>query len=183
MKDGGLHEKSGGFAMIFRDIGVLGAGIMGSEITIFFALAGYKTVLSDRNRASGEQALENLEGVLDKGVARSFWSSEAASVARQNCSAVEGLDAYADRDLVIEAVFEDEAIATADTEAGFADTVAETLATIGKTLVHIKNVAPFVVNRLFHALVLDSIRLVAASYDERKADRGWYRYDKSGKRT
>ncbi len=289
--------------MSFRTIGVVGAGMMGSEIALVFALAGHPTIISDQTRAAADRALERLETVIEKGVARGFWSTQAAEAAKRNLSAVDTLDAYADRDLVIEAIFEDEAmkrkvikaldailapsagiasntssisitslgaalgearrkrflgahffspasrmrlvevIATEDTDAACADEVASTLTEIGKTPIRVKDVVGFAVNRLLHALVLESIRLVeegvcspaeidlacklglghpigpfelldntanslsqsvheilhqaygerflprpllrqmvAAGYDGRKAGRGWYRYDKSGKR-
>jgi 3-hydroxybutyryl-CoA dehydrogenase len=204
----------------FRNIGVVGAGMMGSEIALVFALAGYPTLLSDQTRAAADRAIDRLQGVLDKGVVRKFWSSEAADAARGNLTAVEGLDAYDDRDLVVEAVFEDESlkrdlfkrldailapdagiasntssisitslsaavgearrrrflgahffspvsrmrlvevIATEDTDADFVEAVSATLTAIGKTPIRVKDVVGFAVNRLLHALVLESIRLV-----------------------
>ena len=204
----------------FKTIGVVGAGMMGSEIALVFALAGYPTILSDQKRAAAEGAIERLQGVIDRGVARNFWSAEAAEAARRNLAAVDNLEAYADRDLVVEAVFEDEAlkrsvfvrldailvpeagiasntsslsitslsaavsderrrrflgahffspvsrmrlvevIATADTDPAFADDVAAILTAIGKTPIRVKDVVGFAVNRLLHAPVIESIRLV-----------------------
>jgi 3-hydroxybutyryl-CoA dehydrogenase len=204
----------------FERIGVVGAGMMGSEIALVFAMAGRPTLISDQSRDTARRAIERLDGVLDKGLPRGFWSKEAAETARANLKVANGLDAYADRDLVIEAVFEDEAlkrdvfqrldailapeaglasntssisittlgaavsetrrqrflgthffspvsrmrlvevIAGADTDAAYADAVAETLAAIGKTPIRVKDVVGFAVNRLLHALVIESIRLV-----------------------
>ena len=92
---------------LFEKIGVVGAGMMGSEIALMFALAGHPTILSDQERAQADKALERLHGLIERGNARGFWSAESAELARHNLSAVNGLDDYADRDLVIEAVFED----------------------------------------------------------------------------
>lgn len=92
---------------LFEKIGVVGAGMMGSEIALMFALAGHPTILSDQERAQADKALERLHGLIERGNARGFWSAELAELARHNLSAVNGLDDYADRDLVIEAVFED----------------------------------------------------------------------------
>jgi len=94
----------------FKTIGVVGAGMMGSEIALEFALAGYPTFRSDQNRAAAERAIERLQGVIDRGIARNFWSAEAAEAVRRNLAAVDNLEADADRDLVVEAVFEDEAL-------------------------------------------------------------------------
>ena len=287
----------------FANIGVVGAGMMGSEIALVFALAGHPTILSDQSRDAAERAIARLQGVIERGAARNFWSAEAGDAARRNLVAVDGLEAYGDRELVVEAVFEHEAlkrevfkrldailspeagiasntssisitslsaavsedrrrrflgthffspvsrmrlvevIATHDTDRDFADAVAVTLASIGKAPIHVKDVVGFAVNRLLHALVIESIRLVeegvcspadidaacklglghpigpfelmdntanslsqsvheilhqaygerflprpllrqmvAAGYNGRKTGRGWYRYDKDGKR-
>lgn len=287
----------------FKTIGVVGAGMMGSEIALVFALAGHPTILSDRDREAADKALDRLRGVLERGVGRKFWARESAELALANLRVVDGLDAYGDRDLVIEAVFEDEAIKRGvfarldkvlapaaglasntssisiaslaaglseerrkrlvgahffspvsrmqlvevipgmDTDPAYADAVSETLKAIGKTPIRVKDVVGFAINRLLHVLVIKSIRLVeegvctpadidlgcklglghpigpfelldnttnslsrdvhdilykaygerflprpllrqmvAAGYDGRKAGRGWYRYDRDGKR-
>jgi 3-hydroxybutyryl-CoA dehydrogenase len=201
-------------------IGVVGAGMMGSEIALVFALAGHPTILSDRERASAERALDRLETVLQRGVSRNFWTAEAAGNARRSLTAADRLEDYADRDLVIEAVFEDadlkrevfvrldqilppsaglasntssisiaslaaalsesrrarfvgthffspvsrmrlvEVIPAMDTDPAYADEVSRLLASIGKTPIRVKDVVGFAVNRLLHAMVLESIRLV-----------------------
>ena len=199
----------------FANIGVVGAGMMGSEIALVFALAGHPTLLSDQSRDAADRAIERLESVIERGVIRNFWSAEAGEAARRNLVAVDGLEAYGDRDLVVEAVFENEAlkrdvfkrldailspeagiasntssisitslsaavseqrrrrflgthffspvsrmrlvevIATDDTDADFADAVADTLASIGKAPIRVKDVVGFAVNRLLHALVIE----------------------------
>lgn len=204
----------------FQRVGVVGAGMMGSEIALMFALAGYPTLLSDASREAAERAVARLHDVLDRGLPRGFWTAEAATSARRQLSVADSLDAYADRDLVIEAVFEDEAlkrdvfkkldailtpeaglasntssisittlsaavaeprrarfigthffspasrmklvevIPAADTDAAFVDAVMEAMLAIGKAPIRVKDVVGFAVNRLLHALVLESIRLV-----------------------
>jgi 3-hydroxybutyryl-CoA dehydrogenase len=204
----------------FKTIGVVGAGMMGSEIALVFALAGHPTVISDQNRSAAEAALERLRGVLERGIGRGFWTKDAAAGALAKLRVVGGLDDYADRDLTIEAVFESEpvkrevfarldkivaadagiasntssipitslaaglseerrqrfvgthffspvsrmqlveVIRGLDTDPGYADAITETLRGIGKTPIRVKDVAGFAINRLLHALVLESIRLV-----------------------
>jgi 3-hydroxybutyryl-CoA dehydrogenase len=204
----------------FHNIGVVGAGMMGSEIALVFALAGHPTLISDQSLDAAERAIERLHGVLDKGLPRGFWTAEAAEAARRNLTAVDGLDAFADRDLVIEAVFEDETlkrevfkrldailapqaglasntssisittlsaavsptrrrrfigahffspvsrmrlvevIPAIDTDSSFADAITEALIAVGKAPVRVKDVVGFAVNRLLHALVIESVRLV-----------------------
>jgi hypothetical protein len=94
----------------FESIGVVGAGMMGSEIALMFALSGRPTLLSDQSRDAAERAIERLHGVLDRGLPCGFWSVQAAETARRHLSVSETLEGYADRDFVIGAVFEDEAI-------------------------------------------------------------------------
>jgi 3-hydroxybutyryl-CoA dehydrogenase len=286
-----------------RKIGVVGAGMMGSEIALVFALAGHLVILADQDLAHAQAALDRLRSVSERGVQRGFWSKEAANSAEANLEAAAGHDAFADRDLVIEAVFEDLAVkqevfrrldAVLAPEAGFASNtssisittlaaavrperrrrfvgthffspvsrmklvelipgmdsdpryvaaVEAALTAVGKTPICVKDVVGFAVNRLLHAMVLEAIRLVdegvcsladidigcklglghpigpfelldnttnslslsvheilhkaygerfqprpllrqlvEAGYNGRKAGRGWYRYDASGKR-
>jgi 3-hydroxybutyryl-CoA dehydrogenase len=94
----------------FKNVGVVGAGMMGSEIALVFSLAGYPTIISDQTREAADEAVGRLENVIERGLGRGFWSAEAAQTARSNLSAVDGLEAHAECDLVIEAVFEDESL-------------------------------------------------------------------------
>jgi 3-hydroxybutyryl-CoA dehydrogenase len=68
----------------FEKIGVVGAGMMGSEIALMFALAGHPTILSDQERAAADRALDRLHGLAERDVGRGFWSAEAAESARRN---------------------------------------------------------------------------------------------------
>jgi 3-hydroxybutyryl-CoA dehydrogenase len=204
----------------FRTIGVVGAGMMGSEIALVFALGGHETIIWDENRSVAAAVPDRLRGVLERGIGRGFWTKDAAEAALANLRVVGGLDDYGDRDLTIEAVFENEpvkrevfsrldkviaadagvasntssipitslaaglsegrrrhflgthffspasrmqlveVIPGLDTDPSHADAVAETLRGIGKTPIRVKDVAGFAINRLLHALVLESIRLV-----------------------
>jgi 3-hydroxybutyryl-CoA dehydrogenase len=204
----------------FDKIGVVGAGMMGSEIALMFALSGYPTLLSDRSPDAAKLAIERLHGVLDRGLPRGFWSEEAAETARGHLSVANSLEAYSDCGFVIEAVFENEdlkrdifrkldailapeaglasntssisitslsaalaelrrarfvgthffspvsrmrlveVIPTIDTDPAFVEAVEKTMVAIGKAPIRVKDVVGFAVNRLLHALVIESIRLV-----------------------
>jgi len=91
-------------------VGVVGAGLMGSEIALVFALAGNDVLLSDVSAESLGRALDNLGRVLDRGVQRSFYTAEQKEGALARITTTTDLSRYADRDLVIEAVFEDEQV-------------------------------------------------------------------------
>ena len=91
-------------------IGVVGAGLMGAEIALVFALAGHQVLLSDRSDDILAAALERLGRVLDRGIPRGFYKPEEKPLALARIATTVALDPFADRDFVTEAVFEDEAV-------------------------------------------------------------------------
>jgi len=91
-------------------VGVVGAGLMGAEIALVYALAGYDVLLTDRGEAELSAALERLAGILDKGAARGFYKDADKSVALARIATTTDLARFADRDMVTEAVFEDEQV-------------------------------------------------------------------------
>ncbi|MEK9652569.1 MAG: 3-hydroxyacyl-CoA dehydrogenase family protein [Betaproteobacteria bacterium] len=95
---------------MFRKVGVVGAGLMGAEIALVSALSGRSVLLNDANRDLTEKALSRLNGLLEKGVDRGFYEAGVVEDVMPRIEVAEDLDSFADRDLVIEAVFEDEAV-------------------------------------------------------------------------
>ncbi|WP_449220774.1 3-hydroxyacyl-CoA dehydrogenase family protein [Tistrella mobilis] len=91
-------------------IGVVGAGMMGSEIALVFALAGHDVLLTDQNVEAAQAAIGRLEGVLDRGIGRGLFSEADKGRALGHLRAAESLEAFADRELVVEAVFEDQEV-------------------------------------------------------------------------
>lgn len=83
---------------------------MGSEIALIFALAGKDVLLSDVSAENLGRALDNLGRVLDRGAQRGFYAPEQKEAALARITTTTDLGRYADRQLVIEAVFEDEQI-------------------------------------------------------------------------
>jgi 3-hydroxybutyryl-CoA dehydrogenase len=96
--------------MAQEKIGVVGAGLMGAEIALVFAVAGHEVVLSDRSEEILAAALARLGTVLDRGIPRGFFKPEDKALALSRIATTVALDAFADRDFVTEAVFEDAAI-------------------------------------------------------------------------
>jgi 3-hydroxybutyryl-CoA dehydrogenase len=94
--------------MAFGRIGVVGSGMMGSEIALVFALAGHKVLIGDQDKNRAEAAIGKLETLLKKGIGRGFYSEAQSVAALANLDAAASLDQYADRDLIVEAIFEDE---------------------------------------------------------------------------
>jgi 3-hydroxybutyryl-CoA dehydrogenase len=91
-------------------IGVVGAGLMGAEIALVFALAGHEVVLSDRSEELLKAAMERLDRVLDRGIPRGFFKPEEKPLALARIATTVALDPFAACDFVTEAVFEDEAV-------------------------------------------------------------------------
>lgn len=91
-------------------IGVVGAGFMGAEIALVYALAGYDVLLNDRGDPELRAALDRIVGILDKGIARGFYQEAEKRPALARIATTTALIKFADRDMVTEAVFEDEAV-------------------------------------------------------------------------
>ena len=68
-------------AMSSEKIGVVGAGLMGAEIALVYALAGHDVLLSDTSEANLAAALTRLRGIAEKGVARGFYKAEETAPA------------------------------------------------------------------------------------------------------
>lgn len=87
-------------------VGVVGAGLMGAEIALVFALAGMDVRLNDRDPATLDAALARLRDILDRGVARGLYTQEQRATALDRLRPAPDLACFVDRDLVTEAVFE-----------------------------------------------------------------------------
>ncbi|MGH6910210.1 MAG: 3-hydroxyacyl-CoA dehydrogenase family protein [Phenylobacterium sp.] len=98
--------------MEFKSIGVVGAGLMGAEIALVFALAGHDVVLADQSEGSLDRARTRMAETLAKGAARGFYSQDVADRASESVRAVVGLSTFTRCDFVVEAVFEDLAVKT-----------------------------------------------------------------------
>ena len=93
--------------MSIGKLGVVGAGMMGSEIALVFALAGKSVLLADTSQEGLNNAVKKLSGVLDAGISRGFWAEEDKPQALAQIQTTTTLEDFADREMVIEAVFED----------------------------------------------------------------------------
>ncbi len=91
-------------------VGVVGAGLMGAEIALVCALAGKRVLLSDTSEDRLARALENLGRVMDKGAQRGFYKEGDREAALGRIATTTDLAAFADCDLVTEAVFESEEV-------------------------------------------------------------------------
>ncbi|HWU31867.1 MAG TPA: 3-hydroxybutyryl-CoA dehydrogenase [Marmoricola sp.] len=87
-------------------IGVVGGGLMGSGIAEVCARAGHDVVVVESTAAAVEAAQRRLEASLKR--AESRGKIESAEVVLATLRMVDDLEAMADRDLVVEAIVEDE---------------------------------------------------------------------------
>ena len=91
-------------------IGVVGAGLMGGEIALVYALAGHTVLLSDVSAERLEAARKRLADIVDKGTARGFVDAKAADGALDRLETTTDLGRFSACDAVTEAVFEDESV-------------------------------------------------------------------------
>jgi 3-hydroxyacyl-CoA dehydrogenase/enoyl-CoA hydratase/3-hydroxybutyryl-CoA epimerase/enoyl-CoA isomerase len=91
-----------------QQVGVLGAGMMGSGIALAFVRRGIPTVVLDKAPAALEKGVGNITKGLQGRVAIGRMSPDEAAAALARLSTSTTLYALADRDVVIEAITENE---------------------------------------------------------------------------
>ena len=96
--------------MSISKIGIIGAGQMGTGIAHVLALAGYDVVLDDVNKDALGKALERIEKNMQRQAAKAIITEDAIKPALALIRTTQSLDDLKDRELVIEAATEDEAI-------------------------------------------------------------------------
>ena len=89
---------------------VMGAGLMGHGIAQVSAAAGKSVTLSDRTAELAEKGKARIAGNLARQVEKGKLEQGAAEAILARIATAVGADAAAGHDIVIEAVFEDEAI-------------------------------------------------------------------------
>lgn len=92
-----------------KKVAVLGAGMMGSDIALSCALAGYEVLLKEVNLELAKSGVERIKASLakwaEKGRLQCDAAQQQAAVAR--ITPTDSFDGFGDIDLVIEAIFED----------------------------------------------------------------------------
>ncbi|HET8860233.1 3-hydroxyacyl-CoA dehydrogenase NAD-binding domain-containing protein [Marivirga sp.] len=88
-----------------KSIGIVGAGTMGSGIAQISAMAGYKTILFDIQKAALDKAKSAVTKNLDKGIEKDKVPQEQKDACLQNISFLSKLDELK-ADVIIEAVVE-----------------------------------------------------------------------------
>jgi 3-hydroxybutyryl-CoA dehydrogenase len=96
--------------MAVEKIGVIGAGQMGTGIAHVLALSGYDVVLDDINKDALSKAVGLIEKNMQRQAHKGIIKEEQIAPALTRIRTTQALDDLKDRDLVIEAATEDEAI-------------------------------------------------------------------------
>jgi 3-hydroxybutyryl-CoA dehydrogenase len=106
-----LHVKRSRSTM--QRIGVVGCGLMGAGITQVCARSGLDVIVVESTDEAAELGLARLEASLTRAEQRGrLQEGESAAAVLDRVRVVTDLDALADRDLVVEAIIEDEASKT-----------------------------------------------------------------------
>jgi 3-hydroxybutyryl-CoA dehydrogenase len=96
--------------MSIERVFVIGAGLMGHGIAQVSAAAGKRVTLADRTEELAEKGAARIGANLKRQVDKAKLEPAAASQIIDRISTAEGTDRAAGHDIVIEAVFEDEAV-------------------------------------------------------------------------
>jgi 3-hydroxybutyryl-CoA dehydrogenase len=92
---------------MIKKIGVIGAGTMGNGIAQVFAQSGFDVCLVDASAAALERARGAIEKSLGKFVEKGMLAAADREAALDRLTAGTDVDALADTDYVVEAIFED----------------------------------------------------------------------------
>ncbi len=92
--------------MSLKKVGVIGAGMMGAEISLCFANGGYDVVMSDATRDLALNGKTRQETILDKSIKKGKIDASDKEAILSRIVATDQIEAMDDADLVIEAVVE-----------------------------------------------------------------------------
>jgi 3-hydroxyacyl-CoA dehydrogenase / enoyl-CoA hydratase / 3-hydroxybutyryl-CoA epimerase len=93
-----------------KQVGVIGAGMMGAGIALVSALAGIKVVLIDAKQDAADKGKDYTSAYMDKGIARKKATPEKKDAVLSLINATTDYAALKDCDLIVEAVFEDPSV-------------------------------------------------------------------------
>lgn len=89
-----------------KNIGVMGAGQMGSGIAQVAALSGFSVLLQDISKESLDKALKRIDQSLEKLVEKKIAADADAKAARERIKTTTAIEDFAGVELAIEAVTE-----------------------------------------------------------------------------
>lgn len=106
----GARSAGGNSVVQVKRIGVIGAGTMGSGIAVSCATSGYEVTLIDLDARALDAGVSKAMGAIDASVRKGKLSPDLAELARGRIRKGSALEAAADADFVVEAVFENLAV-------------------------------------------------------------------------
>jgi 3-hydroxybutyryl-CoA dehydrogenase len=89
-----------------REVGILGAGLMGSGIAEICAKAGYETIVREVDAAALEKGKRRIESSLSKAIERGKLTAGDGEAIRKRLLFSSSLEGFSSVDLVIEAIVE-----------------------------------------------------------------------------
>ena len=92
--------------MTIKKIGIVGAGMMGAEIALCFARAGYETVMNDMSKEIADKGKDRQAGILGQLVQKGKITDDQKNATLAKVSATGDIKDLKDCDLVIEAIAE-----------------------------------------------------------------------------
>lgn len=92
--------------MEIRKVGVVGCGLMGGGIAQVSAQSGFETVVREVSQELLDKGLARIEGLLAKDVAKGRLTAEAKDATLGRLKPTTSLDAFADCQVIVEAIIE-----------------------------------------------------------------------------
>lgn len=93
---------------MIKQIGIIGAGHMGSGIAQVASLAGYKVILLDVSKEKTEAALATINGNIARQVSKDTMTQDQQQAALDLITITSDINQLSEVDLVVEAITEDE---------------------------------------------------------------------------
>jgi len=93
-----------------KSIGVVGAGMMGAEIALCFAMTGHRVTLKETTRELAEKGKSRLGTVLDRLVKKDKVDAANKPLILERIIPADTYDRFRDVDMVVEAAFEDQQV-------------------------------------------------------------------------
>jgi len=87
--------------------GVVGAGMMGTEIALCFAMSGCDVVMREITLELAQKGKDHLTGVLDKAIQKGRLQESLKAPVLERITPTDQYELFKDVDVVVEAVFED----------------------------------------------------------------------------
>lgn len=92
------------------EVGVVGAGMMGAEIALCFAMSNYRVVMKEITLELARKGKERLAGILDKMISKGKFQADDKEATLNRIMVTEQYDHFSNVQLVLEAVVEDFAV-------------------------------------------------------------------------